>query len=339
MKTLLISPSWLGDLIMAQSLFKVLKQQDPEGSLTVYAPKYLLPLLERMREVDDTITNPFAHGEFNLTARWADGRRLRQYGFDRVFVLPNSLKSALPAWFAGIPERIGFKGESRYLLLNRMRKDKDAFPRMVERYVALAYPEVKSAPDLPSFDYPSLEVKAPSPELLERLGLDLSRPLLTLGCGANYGPAKLWPPEYFAKVCEFFIRRGGAVLGSGTKKDTPTVHAIMTYLPEDVLPYFHDISGKTSLTEALDLTGASAMAVCNDSGMMHTVAAAGLPQVCIFGSTSTGYTPPLSDKAICLESDEPCHPCFERTCRFGTYACLKKLTPEMVIAQMEKLLS
>ena len=120
MKTLIIAPSWLGDLIMAQSLFKDLKKQDPSSTLTVYAPEYMMPILARMKEVDDRIVNPFAHGEFNLTARWADGRRLKRYNFDRVFVLPNSFKSALPAYFAGIPERIGFKGESRYLLLNKI---------------------------------------------------------------------------------------------------------------------------------------------------------------------------------------------------------------------------
>ena len=339
MKTLIIAPSWLGDLIMAQSLFKDLKKQDPSSTLTVYAPEYMMPILARMKEVDDRIVNPFAHGEFNLTARWADGIRLKRYNFDRVFVLPNSFKSALPAYFAGIPERIGFKGESRYLLLNKMRKDKKAFPLMVERYVALAHLECKDSSELPPIDYPSLELKYPENKLLERLKLNLERELLALGCGANYGPSKLWPPQYFAQICEFWVQeKKGAILASGTKKDKETVEKIKSYLSADTRKYFYDIAGLTNLTEALDLVGVCKMAVCNDSGMMHTVAAASVPQVCIFGSTSTNYTPPLSSKAICLESNEPCHPCFERTCKYGTYACLKGITPEIVIEKINKLI-
>lgn len=337
MKTLIIAPSWLGDLIMAQSLFKVLKSQDPDGTICVYAPQYMMPVLERMPQVDDKLVNPFGHGEFNFAARLADGRRLRRYDFDRVFVLPNSFKSALPAFFAGIRERIGFKGESRYLLLNKMRKDKKAFPLMVQRYVALAYLDVKKAEDLPPFPYPSLQVERPSDELLSRLKVSLDRPLLVLGCGANYGPSKLWPTEYFAQVSAAYIDQGGSILALGSKKDKATTEEIKSHLEARYHPYFYDIAGQTNLTEALDLVGACAGAVCNDSGLMHIVAAAGVPQVCIFGSTTTNYTPPLSDMAVCLESDEPCHPCFKRTCKFNTYACLKGIKPRSVLERLQDL--
>jgi len=211
---------------------------------------------------------------------------------------------------------------------------------MVQRYVSLAYSneEVKTAEDLPAFEYPKLIIKALDENRVKELGLDFSRKALVLGCGANYGPAKLWPVEYFAKVSDYWIKKGGCVIGLGSAKDKPTVDAIYSNLEEDSKQYFYDISGKTNLTEALDIVGACTAAVCNDSGLMHTVAAADVPQVCIFGSTSTNYTPPLSDKAICVESDECCHPCFKRTCKFGTYACLKGIKPELVIEKLEKLL-
>ncbi len=332
MKVLVIAPSWLGDLIMSHSLYQILKRREPSCQLTLYAPAYQKPIIERMQEVDDFIENPFPHGQFDLKRRFNEGRKLARKNFDLALVLPNSLKSALIPFFAGIKLRRGFKGESRYLILNDLRTNKRDFPRMVERYAALAYSrsEVKTAADLPPIPNPVLQALPPAPTLLERLRLSTDRPLLALGCGANYGPAKLWPVEYFAKVCSLWIARGGAVLGLGTAKDGPTVKAIAALLNEDARPYFYDVAGQTSLTEALDLTALCKAAVCNDSGMMHTVAALGLPQCAIFGSTSTGYTPPLSDKAVCLEATTPCHPCFERTCRFNTYECLKSIRPEQV---------
>lgn len=338
-KILIIAPSWLGDIIMSQSLLKLLKAQDPQCIIDVYAPAYTLPILERMEEIDNVIINPFAHGTFDLKKRYAEGRKLSKNHYDSVFVLPNSLKSALIALFAGIPDRRGFKGESRYLILNNMRSNKQDFPLMVERYAALAFSKdkVKTAKDLPIIPNPKLITKSVSSELLTKLSLSLERPLLALGCGANYGPSKLWPVENFAEISNRWVEQGGAILALGSKKDEVTVNAIASHIKTENLPYFYNIAGKTNLTEALDLVGACTAAVCNDSGMMHTVAAADVPQACIFGSTSTGYTPPLSDKAICLESTQPCHPCFARTCKYNSYACLKEITPNMVWKALDKL--
>lgn len=318
----------------------------------MYAPAYAHCIIERMPEVDKIMTNPFAHGEFNLSLRLKEGQKLKAESFDSCYVLPNSFKSALIPFFAGIKERIGLKGESRYLLLNRMRRDKHNFARMVNRYVALAHiadPSVISDETLPAFAYPELKTTPPEPELLAMLQLDEKRPLLALGCGANYGPSKLWPAEYFAEVSATFLKRGWAILALGTAKDQETINAIKKALRgkahdaehpgEELLTHFHDTAGKTSLTEALDLLGICRAAVCNDSGMMHLAAAAQVPQVCIFGSTSTLYTPPLSEKAVCLESTQPCHPCFKRTCRFNTYLCQKEILPERAVAALDGLLN
>ena len=344
-RLLIISPAWLGDIIMSQSLLQVLKAQEPDCCISVYAPAYAHSILERMSEVDEILTNPFAHGALNLKARYAEGVKLREQHFDRAYILPNSFKSALVPFFAQIKERIGLKGESRYIVINCMRTDKKAFARMVNRYVALAYIHDKSVvgdSTLPAFPYPRLQLQEPTAELCARLHLSLERPLLAIGCGANYGPAKLWPVEYFAAVCLHYITQGWAILGLGTSKDSQTVQQIKELVCKhrpEAEPCFYDIAGQTSLCEALDLIGVCRAAVCNDSGLMHTVAAAGVPQVCLFGSTSTTYTPPLADNARCLESTQPCHPCFARTCRYGTYLCLKELEPEQVISTLDQLLA
>ncbi len=361
-KVLVVSPAWLGDIIMSQSLLKVIKAKDPNAQITVYAPAYANCILERMPEVDAIEENPFAHGEFNFKKRFAEGRRLSAMHFDECYVLPNSLKSAFVPFFAGIKKRIGLKGESRYVLLNKMRSDKNAFARMVNRYVALAYVDdksVKGDASLPPFAYPQLKLNSPAMGLLTDISLqykNMQKPFLCLGCGANYGPAKLWPVEHFALVSLHFLQKGWGVLALGSNKDNETIENIKAHLltllnattdisdpvsverSRELASCFYNVAGKTNLTEALDLVGICSAAVCNDSGMMHTVAAASIPQVCIFGSTSTQYTPPLSNKAICLESTQPCHPCFQRTCKFGTYLCLKELSPESAIQNLEQLL-
>lgn len=338
-RILIICPSWLGDIIMSQSLYKVLKQLYPRCIIDAFAPAWTIPVLKRMEEVDNTIENPFGHGVFDLLRRKAVGRSLKG-NYDMAFILPNSFKSALIPYYADISYRRGLKGESRYVVINEMRKNKEDFPLMVQRYVSLAYSneEVKTASDLMDFEYPSLKAYPPSEELIVRLNLKTDRKFIAIGCGANYGPSKLWPFEYYAAVCEHFIKKGYAIMALGSQKDKDSVEQVLSHIGSEYKPYFYDVAGKTDLTEALDILTLCAGAVVNDSGLMHSLAALDIPQVCIFGSTSTGYTPPLSKKAICVESDEPCHPCFKRECKFKTYACQKNIKHSTVIEKLESLL-
>lgn len=337
-KYLIIAPSWLGDIIMSQTLLGTLKRLNPLCHISVYAPAYAHPILRRMPQVDELLVNPFAHGALRLKQRFEEARRLALGAFDCAIVLPNSLKSALIPYLAGIKDRRGFRGELRYGLLNDLRTNKQIFPRLVERYVSLAYPKAQfhQKEELPEFDYPALLCQPPAEELLLRLDIKVKIPLLAIGCGANYGPAKLWPARHFAKVCTYWLEQGGGVLAVGTAKDQEAVAAVKELIPASLQERFYAIAGQTKVDEALDLIGICRGAVCNDSGLMHTVAAAGRPQVCIFGSTSTAYTPPLSDQAVCLESTLECHPCFQKRCALGTYACLSGISPEQVLQTVKQ---
>ena len=231
-RILIIAPSWLGDIIMSQCLLKLLKKRDPSCRIDVYAPAYAHPIIRRMPEADGIIENPFAHHEFAFIKRRREGIKLRAARYDEAYILPNSWKSALVPFFARIPLRIGFKGESRYLLINSMRSNKKDYPRMADRYAALAWPldQVTSSATLPAYEFPALKTLPPSEELLARLKITPGRPMLALGCGANYGPAKLWPVEYFARVCDWWTGRGGQVLALGSKKDIPA----FAYICKDI---------------------------------------------------------------------------------------------------------
>ena len=159
MRILIIGPSWVGDMVMAQTLFQCLKQQHPECEIDVLAPEWSRPLLERMPEVRQALSFPLGHGALELATRRRIGKSLAGQ-YDQAILLPNSLKSALVPYFAGIPKRTGWRGEMRYLLLNDVRKlDKARYPLMIERFMALAYAPGAELPQ--PYPRPSLQIEAP----------------------------------------------------------------------------------------------------------------------------------------------------------------------------------
>ena len=140
-KILIISPSWIGDCVMTQPLYRHLHKLYPGCTIDVFAPKWSMTVFHRRLEINKIIENPFGHGALELKKRWQVGRELSRDGYDQIIVLPGSLKSAIIAFATGIKQRTGYVGESRYILLNDIRKlDKTALPMMVDRYTALAYP-------------------------------------------------------------------------------------------------------------------------------------------------------------------------------------------------------
>jgi heptosyltransferase II len=333
MKILVIGPAWVGDMVMSQSLYHLLKQQHPDAELHVMAPGWCLPLLERMPEVDCAIKMPLGHGELQLGARWHLGRTLKAEGYDWALILPNSLKSALIPLFANIPRRTGWKGESRYGLLNDLRSNKRDFPLMVQRYMALAFAksQMTSAAALPEIPYPALRVDPEQQnQARNRLALTSQAPVLGLCPGAEFGPAKRWPEAHYANIAERWCAKGGQVWIFGSGKDSDVAHSILNHLSPTAQGQCQILASQTSLTEAIDLLAACDATVCNDSGLMHITAAVGTPLVAVYGSTSTTYTPPLSSRVETVQTEINCRPCFKRECPLGHLKCLTELTPDRV---------
>ncbi|GGY23174.1 lipopolysaccharide heptosyltransferase II [Paludibacterium paludis] len=308
---------------MAQPLYRRLHERHPGLELHVFAPQWTLPLLARMPEVAKAHLNPFGHGALKLGARWKIARRLAREKFDQVIVLPNSLKSALIPLMAGIPLRTGFIGESRYGILNDARElDEKSLPMMVERFCALAEDKHHAIPR--PIPHPSLTVdEAARNDVLQRLGLDLARPVAAFCPGAEYGPAKRWPARHFAALARRFHEVGYAVWLFGSNKDAAIGDDIAALSGGLAV----NLCGRTGLDEAIDLMGCADIAICNDSGLMHVAAALEKPLVALYGSSSPDFTPPLSDRAAIVNLDLPCSPCFERTCPYGHTDCLETLEP------------
>jgi heptosyltransferase-2 len=331
MKILVVAPSWIGDMVLAQPLLKLLHARHPGLVLDAFAPRWTLPLLGRMPEIRNAIESPFAHGELRLGDRRRLGHELAREGYDQAIVLPNTFKSALTPIFARIPVRTGYVGELRHWLLTDARRlDETQHPQLAQRYAALALARGKTLPS----PLPTLGLKvdeASRRAVMNRLGLDRSRPTVALCPGAEFGPAKRWPARYFAELAQGLAARGCAVWVIGSRKD----FEIGAEIEKAAVGVCRNLCGETSLTDAIDLLASCAAVVSNDSGLMHVAAAVGRPLVALYGSSSPAYTPPLSADARILKLDLSCSPCFQRECPLGHFNCMMQLVPDKVLGAID----
>ena len=332
-RILIIGPAWVGDMVMAQTLFKMLKQIMPDAIIDVLAPDWTRALLNRMPEVNNSISMPIGHGEFNFKKRFALGLELRQKKYDEAYVLPNSFKSALIPFIAGIKKRTGWRGEMRYILLNDMRiLNKEKLPLMIERFMALALKPNETLKK-PYF-IPELVIDETSrANALIKHELKNDKPIFALCPGAEFGPSKRWPAAYFAEVANKKLDEGYQVWMFGSKNDLPITDEILKATNNRVI----NLAGKTSLDEAIDLLSLAEIVITNDSGLMHIAAALNKPLVAMYGSTSTKFTPPLGNKIEVLNLNLECSPCFKRECPLGHWKCMKDLKPQMALDAIKKL--
>ena len=326
MKILVIAPSWVGDMVMAQSLFITLKSQQPNCQIDVLAPSWSLGLLARMPEVSKTFVMPISHGEFGLKARFSLGVKLRFEKYDQAIVLPNSWKSALIPFFAGISKRTGFVGEMRYGLLNDARKlDKAVLTMTVQRFVALGF---ENSEKLPVYSFPALNVTAQHQKnVIEKFALRLANPILVLCAGAEFGNAKRWTETHFAELATKKITEGWQIWLIGSEKDKSVTNEINKLTAWQCI----DFAGKTDLTEAIDLISLANTVVSNDSGLMHVAAALNKKVIAIYGSSNPKFTPPLHPDAEIVTLNLPCSPCFKRDCPLGHRQCLTDILPTQIM--------
>ncbi len=316
-RILVVAPNWIGDALMAQPLLTRLREKRPGVKLDMLAPEWVAPVARRMPEIDEVISAPFRHGALQLGSRWRLGRSLRARGYGEAIVLPNTWKSALVPFFAAIPVRSGYAGESRYGLINSLHRKRDE--PMREHYARLSQaPGVTLAGPLaqPRLNADAARIAATQ----ARFGVQ--ERYAALCPGAEYGPAKRWP--YFAELAAR-LDMPAVVLGS--KNDIPAAAGLGG----------KNLAGRTTLDEAMDLIAGAEVVVSNDSGLMHVAAALGRPLVALFGSSSPEKTPPLSSRARVLWLKPECSPCFERECPLGHFRCMRELSVDRVLEEIARL--
>lgn len=344
MKTLIIGPSWVGDMMMSQSLYRTLKAENPMTEIDVMAPAWCRPLLARMPEVSNALPMPLGHGSLAIGQRYQLGKQLRASHYRQAIVLPNSFKSALVPFFAHIPKRTGWRGEMRYGLLNDIRVlDKTAFPLMVQRYAALAFDKhnIQSAQDIPQpLLWPQLSVT--EDEIIETTAqFNLSAERLTIGfCpGAEFGPAKRWPHYHYAALAEKLIGQGYQIALFGSAKDRQAGDDITNALPTEMRDYCHNLAGSTQLDQAVILIAGCTAVVSNDSGLMHIAAALNKPLIALYGPSSPDFTPPLSNHAKVIRLITGYHKVRKGDAQQGYHQSLIDIQPEQVLTELNLLLA
>jgi heptosyltransferase-2 len=331
-RTLVISPNWIGDAVMAQPLLRALKERHPERAIDVLAPGWVAPVWRAIAEVDDVLETPFRHGKLQLGERRKFAKVLRQRGYADAYVLPNTLKFALIPWLARIPRRVGYKGEMRYGLINVMHHDEPANPRPMARfYAALAHAPVVGIPAAP-VPAPVLSVSAAQRlDALAGVGLAADAQVVAFAPGAEFGPAKRWPAAHFAELARMIrqARPEVHILLLGSAKDARVCAEIAA-----AVPGVRNLAGTTSLGEAIALLASATALVTNDSGLMHIACALQRPVVALYGPTDPEHTPPLSELAKVLWLHLECAPCQQRICPLGHQNCMKNISADMAWAPL-----
>jgi heptosyltransferase-2 len=327
-RILVVAPSWVGDAILSEPLIALVREPYEEPVVDVLAPPWCAPVYARMRGIGRIVESPLAHGRFDFAARRALAAQLDGSRYSRAIVLPNSWKSALVPWLARIARRTGYIGEFRFGLLNDARRlDRKALPRLVDRFAALAVSPGTLVPMPPA---PVLVPDAANRSAAVRaMHLRHDRPVAILCPGAEYGPAKRWPPTHFADLAARFLAQGLQVWLVGSPNDKLAASSVLQAAGEPGRA-IRDLTGRTDLGTAVDLLSLADVVVSNDSGLMHAAAAVGVPVVALFGSSSPVYTPPLSPVAHIAKIDIACSPCFKRECPLGHFRCMRELSPDAV---------
>ena len=322
------TPNWLGDAVMAIPALIQLSKIIPDScGLFVVVPPGLKDLYESLDCVDVVIALHKAHSAWSTE----DKLSLKKLRAGIGHLQNNSLRDALYFKFARIPKLYGAAKRGRSILLHRSFK----FPKIKEgklnrlhhagRYLSMAY--AMGAPEwngeLPLFN------QAKEPEIMScevRKVLEWDK-LLVVAPGAAYGEAKRWPSENFHEICRRWIECGGEVAIIGTSAEQEVAANVANGLDQDRVA---NLAGITDMPDLIEILKHADQCVANDSGIMHLSAILGGRGAAIFGSTDPTSTSPVSTKWKIFFERQECAPCFSRTCQFGHYNCLKKITPDMV---------
>jgi heptosyltransferase-2 len=310
-RVLLVAPNWLGDCVMSQSLLSVLF--DSKHQIDVLVKRELADIFTRMPEVSNIIEHEFKSGKLQFIQRV---KLAKQLHYDMAFVLPNSWKSALIPFMARIPIRIGYLGELRYLLINKLCNS-NLF-RMVDRFVALS--------GATEFKLPQLLVNIKFQSSIMQQNYLYHKKFIIFCPAAEYGPSKRYPVEYFVKLAILLKSIPDyKIVVLGSAKDTHFAEEIMNSCDNAL-----NLCGKYTLSNVVDLIDAAAVVITNDSGLMHVACATTTNVIAIYGSSSPDFTPPLSSRVTILRHKLPCSPCFDRTCKFKHYNCLRLIDANQV---------
>lgn len=340
-RILIRGANWIGDAVLSLAALRELRRLCPGSRLTLLVRTWVAGLFEGQGTVDEIIT--FEDHRSSLAQVRDLAPRLR--GFDQTLLFPNSFQTALVAFLARIPERMGYRTEGRGLLLTR-----SAEPRIQKlgRHQVYHYLDLLYQTGLSSLDYlgapdftPDIRLRCTSRalgesnDLLQRHGVNLERPLVALNPGAYFGPAKRWLTDRYAALADRLIRHEKAeVLILGSPGELPIARSIESQMKEGP----RILTGQTGLASLMGVISRCRLLITNDSGPMHLAAALEVPQIALFGSTDDRATGPFSKQALVIHKHVECSPCLLRECPIDL-RCFRRIEVDEVYEAARRLLS
>ncbi|HYW61646.1 MAG TPA: lipopolysaccharide heptosyltransferase II [Bradyrhizobium sp.] len=328
---LIVPYMWIGDFVRGHTVVRVLNQRWPNRPVDLLTTSLCAPLVDYMPGVRAGIVCDLPRGRLALAKQRALAAQLRARHYGMALVLPGTWKSAIaPAW-AGIPERVGFFGEVRFGLLNRLRWGERALPRFIDKNASLALPD--GAP-LPA-EWPVPQLQVPPGEISQwRQAQGLGNgPAVALAPG-SVGASKRWP--YYPEAARLLAAQGLNVWVVGGPGEKEFATEIVTAGG----PQVRDLTG-TDLRNGILAMAAASVAISNDSGLMHIAAAIGTPTMGIFGPTSPYLWAPLNGLAATVQTatPPPCEPCQRTVCTMNDHACMRTIPPAEVVAIAQRVLA
>ncbi len=344
MRLLLRATNWVGDVVMSLPALRALREGVPGATLTVLARPWVAELYRLLPEVDEVLTEDPKGRHRGAAGRVLLASELRQGGFDRAVILPTSFRSALAIHQAGIPERIGYRGELRSLLLTRaVRLDPGPSEHQIWKHLRLVAEAGATRPNPPDATWmPSETVRKAAGSLLKSEGWDGHRFVAVHAASFDHA-AKRWELSRFAKVLLRLVEARGLVpvlLGSASEgpRNSELAGSIRGAVPID-------LAGKTSLPDVLGVLAHAAVFLGNDSGLAHLAAAVGAPTVVIFGPTDPKATRPWDGprpdgrpvRLRVVRRPVLCAPCRFRSCPID-HGCMAGVSVEDVEEAIEGVL-
>jgi len=324
---------WIGDFVRCHSVVKLLNARFPNRPVDVLTTSLCAPLTDYMPGLRRAVIVDLPRSRIAVTDQLSLARRLKREDYGTALIMPRTWKSALAPFLAGIPERTGFFGEARFVLLNDLRYGERRLPRMVDRCAALALP----AGAQPPHEWPLPELKVGRAEIeswRHQQGLaGQTKPVIALAPGA-VGPSKRWPAGAYANLARRLTAEGFGVWVVGGPEEKSLAAEIVGNTPA------RDLTGTDLRTAILALAGAAA-AVSNDSGLLHVAAALGTPAIGIFGPTDPWHWAPLNPLAATIEATTKidCRPCHKPVCRLLHHRCMHEISSEQVFAAVSHALA
>ena len=328
---LIVPYMWIGDFVRGHTVVRVLKQRWPKRPIDLLTTSLCAPLVDYMPGVRSGIVWDLPRSRLAVARQWGLAGRLRARNYRTALILPRTWKSALAPALAGIKERVGFVGEARFGLINKLRWGEKALPRFIDKNAALALPD--GAPLPTEWPVPRLEVPPGETERWRQAnGLGTGR-AVALAPG-SVGASKRW--TYYPDAARLLAERGLDVWVIGG----PGEKALAAEIVAAGGPRVRDLTG-TDLRNGILAMAAADIAISNDSGLMHIAAALGTPTMGIFGPTSPYHWAPLNGLAATVQTktDVPCQPCHRPVCTMNDHRCMRDIPASDVVTIAERVLT